>query len=59
MFKNFPIFLLLVKIIRYSAKKNLPEKICITCDRPFTRRKNGSVFGMKLSPVQINVEKKL
>lgn len=29
----------IVKLSRASAKANLPQKICMTCNRPFTWRK--------------------
>ena len=37
-------------------KENLPSKICLICERPFTWRKNGKRFAMKLSIVAKNVE---
>jgi len=29
------------------VKVNIPEKVCIVCNRPFSYRKNGGTVGMK------------
>lgn len=38
------------------AKADLPEKICLICQRPFRWRKSGKPFGTMLNIAVINAE---